>query len=110
MASAIRSMSVASIPNPMMLDIVNSLPEPNEAFVWVQADSKPRLQCRDLQGIARHFFTTRGWRLGSTLQGAESDAWEEIAQAAEIDGRQLARVHQVHGASVVRGEDALRQN
>jgi YfiH family protein len=92
-----------------MFDISGALPEPNEAFAWVQGGPLPRLECRPLARIASHFFTTREWRLGSR-DGDPLAAWAEVAAAAGVDPSQLARAHQVHGAAVVHAGEALASN
>src|SRR5213594_1066934 len=77
------------------------LPQPTDAFDWVQAAGSPALVCRPLAGLAPHLFTTRGWALGSRTGEDSGDAWDQVAAAMQVDRSQLVRVHQVHGASVV---------
>ena len=83
------------------------LPQPTDAFEWVQAAGGPALVCRPLARLATHIFTTREWPLGSRAADSE-DAWGEIAAAMQVDRSHLVRVHQVHGAGVVvrRARDA----
>jgi YfiH family protein len=83
----------------MMLDIA-MLPQPTDAFEWMQAAAGPGLVCRPLARLAPHVFTTRGWTLGSRT-GATDAAWEEVAAAVHVDPRHLIHLHQVHGAAVV---------
>lgn len=77
------------------------LPKPNDGFEWVQAAGGSALVCRALEPLADHLFTTRPWRLGSTVAGRRDEDWDEVARMLSVDPRQLVRVHQVHGASVV---------
>ena len=89
------------------------LPQPNEAFVWVQAAAGPVLVCRPLEPLAPHVFTTRHWPLGSSTPEDDGDAgWRDVASALGIDTRKLVRVHQVHGADVaIAHEDSdIRQD
>jgi YfiH family protein len=75
-------------------------PKPNDGFRWVQHPAGPALVCRPLEQHATHFFTTRGWRLGSTAAPAD-EAWIELAREIEVDASHLIRVRQVHGAATV---------
>jgi polyphenol oxidase len=68
----------------------------------VQAAAGPSLVCRPLADHARHFFTTRHWRLGGTLQ-----SWSDVAEALELPAERLARARQVHGSAVVLARDAI---
>jgi len=77
------------------------LPEPTDAFGWVQAAGGPALVCRPLASLAPHLFTTCGWALGSRTGEDSGDAWDQVAAAMQVDRSHLVRVHQVHGASVV---------
>lgn len=77
------------------------LPQPSDDFEWAQAPPGQRLVCRPLGRIATHLFTTREWRLGSAACAEADEAWEEVARAAAVDLGHLARVRQVHGASVL---------
>src|ERR1700730_16012674 len=76
------------------------LPEPTDAFEWVQTPAGPALLCRPLADIAPHLFTTRGWTLGSRAAATDA-AWNEVAAAAGVDPGDLLRLHQVHGTAVV---------
>jgi YfiH family protein len=78
-----------------MLDIAD-LPQPNEAFSWVQAIPGPTLVCRPLAEHARHLFTTRHW-----LIGRDSHSWSDVAAALDLNPSRLVRVKQVHGAVAV---------
>jgi polyphenol oxidase len=86
-----------------------NLPQPNDAFAWVQAAGLPALVCPPLAEIATHVFTTRGWPLGSrtpeTAAGASDRLmdvrWTDVATAMNIDATRLVRVRQVHGTMVV---------
>jgi YfiH family protein len=53
-----------------------------------------------LDPYAAHLFTTRQWPLGATHDRDRAAAWSDVAQALDIASDRLARVHQVHGASV----------
>lgn len=78
-------------------------PQPGDGFAWIDAAEGPALVCRPLEPIARHLFTTRQWALGSAI-GTDADrgeAWRRLAAACGAPPRRLARLHQVHGASVV---------
>jgi YfiH family protein len=79
-------------------------------FEWRQTPSGLALVCRALEVYAPHLFTTRRWSLGSSPDGDRTAGWEEVAHALGVDGAHLARVHQVHGASVVvrRADEPLR--
>lgn len=87
-----------------------NLPQPNDAFEWVQAEAGPALVCRPLVELAQHIYTTRHWALGARTAGDEADAWAEIANAIGVDAELLVRVHQVHGTSAIiaGGEDRDR--
>src|SRR5689334_98429 len=102
MISAIRSISVASRPRPMMLAPIelDMLPQPSDGFEWVQAGPAAALACRALASLAPHFFTTREWLLGSAPRSASDSAWDEVAQAAGVSRERLVRVRQVHGTHV----------
>ena len=70
----------------------------------MQASGLPALVCRPLADIAPHFFTTRGWPLGSQAPEAGADVrerWGDIAAAAGVDVAHLVRAHQVHGTMVL---------
>lgn len=84
----------------MMFDMAD-LPQPNEAFTWVQAASGPALVCRPLAVFAPHVFTTRGWGLGSRIPGQDGAAWAEVAGALNLQPADLVRVRQVHGMNVL---------
>lgn len=85
----------------MMLDI-DSLPKPNDAFVWVQAVGGPALVCRPLSTASTHVFTTCHWTLGSAGADVEKEtAWHAVAHAVEVDASRLVRARQVHGAAVL---------
>lgn len=77
------------------------LPKPNDGFEWVQAAGGPALVCLALRPLADHLFTTRSWPLGSAVADRPDEAWDQVARALAVDSRQLVRVHQVHGATVV---------
>lgn len=98
-------MSVASIPNPMMFGMT---PKPSDTFEWVQASGGAALRCRALSSLADHVFTTRPWRLGSPAPDANGDGWAEVASTLGVDPAGLARLHQVHGATVVVAERGPR--
>jgi polyphenol oxidase len=93
MVAAMRGMSVASRPSPMMF----TLPKPNGAFSWVQQPAGPALACDPLTPFASHFFTTRSWKLGEPA--ATEEGWLEIARASGVGLSSLCRLRQVHGAA-----------
>jgi YfiH family protein len=97
MVAAMRGMSVASIPNPMIFGMT---PQPNDGFVWVQAAGGPALRCAALEPHADHLFTTRPWRLGSP-GAVNGDGWSDVAAALRVEAPNLTRLHQVHGSTVV---------
>jgi YfiH family protein len=104
MVAAMRGISVASNPSPMMV----TLPKPSDGFRWVQlpagpfddAQGRPALVCEALEPFAAHFFTTRGWRLGERRPDT-ADSWREVASAAGVDEANLGQLRQVHGADAV---------
>src|SRR4051812_17506311 len=98
MVAAMRWMSVASMPSPIMSDMVE--PQPSGAFAWAQAVGGAGLVCRPLLGFAPHLFTTRAWALGSTGPAADL-AWAPVAAAVGVDSSRLLRLRQVHGSAVV---------
>ena len=77
-----------------------TLPQPSDAFDWIQTASGPALVCRPLERIARHFFTARPWLLGSAAGMHTEAAWREVAEAIDTPSDHLLRVRQVHGADV----------
>jgi YfiH family protein len=87
----------------MIVDMF-SLPEPTEAFAWVQAEPGPGLVCHPLQSVAPHIFTSRHWLLGSRFANVTRDGdqkqWSEVASALACRVQNLTRVRQVHGAAV----------
>src|ERR1051325_3654016 len=95
MVAAMRGMSVASRPNPMMF----TPPKPSGAFRWVQLPAGPALVCEPLEPFARHFFTTRSWKLGDRT--AEDSGWIQIAAAAQVPRASVSHLRQVHGATAV---------
>jgi YfiH family protein len=98
MAAAMRGMSVASSPKPMMF----TLPKPSDGFKWVQLPAGPALVCRFVDDQAPHLFTTRPWRLG-TPAGApdERTGWDQVAAAIHTGPERLLRLRQVHGCAAV---------
>ncbi len=76
------------------------LPQPDDAFSWVQSGSRWGLVCRPLELVARHLFANRSWLLGLG-SGSDADAWREVAEAIGIDPDRLLRMRQVHGADVL---------
>src|SRR5689334_19298764 len=102
MTSAIRSMSVASSPRPMMLAPIElgMLPQPSDGFEWAQAEPGPVLVCRGLAATVPHFFTTRGWLLGSASRCEAAAGWRQVADAAGVAPERLENVRHVHGSRV----------
>src|SRR5215813_13119256 len=75
------------------------LPRPKGTFRWIEMQGGPALVCDAVP--AAHFFTTRPWTLGSSLNGSDPAGWAQVASAIGVDAGDLARARQVHGASVV---------
>ena len=75
-------------------------PQPSGGFVWVQAAGGPALVCGALRPFADHLCTTRDWALGSRTEATDPD-WQPVAASLGVDSAHLARLHQVHGTSVV---------
>src|SRR5712672_76704 len=96
MVAAMRGISVASNPRPIMV----TLPKPNDGFHWTQLPGGPALVCDALQPLADHFFTTREWRLGERRLDP-ADGWLEVAAAARVGVEHFGRLQQVHGADAV---------
>jgi YfiH family protein len=80
---------------------MTDLPQPTDAFEWVQAGGGPALVCRPLAEVAQHLYTTRHWTLGHATAGDDTAAWAAVAQGVRVDPALLVRVHQVHGTTVV---------
>src|SRR3954469_18409338 len=103
MVLAIRGISVASNPSPMMVMPV-SLPKPNDGFRWTQpfdsAQGTLALVCEALEPWADHFFTTREWRLGARTPDS-ANGWLDVAAAARVDLEHVGRLQQVHGSDAV---------
>jgi len=76
------------------------LPSLAKDFHWTQTPCGPALACDIVETLARHFFTTRGWRLGAATPEPMGEAWGDVARAADTPAERLVRVHQVHGAAV----------
>src|ERR1044072_3628426 len=91
--AAMRSISVMSIPSPMTF----TLPQPSQAFGWLQVDDAPALVCTEFDRAAHHLFTTRAWKLGERTESPsdEFEGWRQVAGSLGLDIFQLARVHQV---------------
>jgi hypothetical protein len=77
-----------------------ALPRPRGAFRWTELPPGPALVCNALPSVP-HFFTTRPWMLGSSLNGNDAAAWSQVAAAIGVEAGDLVRLRQVHGASVV---------
>lgn len=77
--------------------------QPTGGFAWVQAAPGAALVCRPLEAVVQHLYTTRQWALGSPLADP-GQAWDQVARAAGVESRHLARVRQVHGSAVLRAE------
>jgi polyphenol oxidase len=77
-----------------------TLPQPNGGFRWTQLPAGPALICERLEPLARHFFTTRPWRLGERTPES-TEGWSEIAEWMHANVVDLRRLHQVHGAEAV---------
>jgi polyphenol oxidase len=80
------------------------LPTAGRSFEWRNTRFGPALVCTALEPIAPHLFTTRHWTLG--MSGPSESAWWEVSEAMGVAPDSLARVTQVHGATVVAADDA----
>ena len=85
-----------------------TLPEPNGSFAWVQVGDRPALVCPALTPFAAHLFTTRAWRLSSSVGtpphsafGRDDEAWDEVGHALGGPRLTMVRARQVHGRSVM---------
>jgi YfiH family protein len=73
----------------------------NDSFEWRETAGGRALVCVALEPHASHLFTTRQWCLGAAGAGDRAPAWRELARAMGVDEVNLARAHQVHGATVI---------
>ncbi len=84
-----------------------SLPAPTAGFRWTDEPWGPMLRCVPLEAIAHHGFTSRQLELrpGDAAPGA----WASAAASVGCLVSQVARVRQVHGATVrvVRAADVV---
>jgi hypothetical protein len=78
-----------------------SLPKPTGSFRWTETPAGPALICDALTPYARHLFTARPWKLGSSISADTAAGWREVAAAMDVDAGDLVRVHQVHGRAVM---------
>jgi polyphenol oxidase len=77
------------------------LPTPDPAFRWSEEPWGFGLRCRALEPIAQHVFTTRQLRLRhATPAKSIVEAWGEAAAAVGVTLEHVARIKQVHGATV----------
>lgn len=78
-------------------------PHPDGGFEWIDASGGAALVCRALEPFAAHLFTTREWALGASGEPANNGmtAWAAVARALGAPSSRLARLHQVHGRTVV---------
>jgi len=85
------------------------LPQLAKPFEWLDTPYGPAMVCRALEPIAPHVFTTRAWLLGSPDRDT-ARGWTDVARAMGVDQSHLARLHQVHGTSIVvaRGASAAQ--
>ncbi len=61
--------------------------------------------CVPLEPYATHFFTSRRWELGSrTVEADDEGPWTQVAVAIDVAPRNLVRLRQVHGSTVVRAQ------
>jgi YfiH family protein len=72
---------------------LTNLPAVPDTFHWTETPAGPVLQCRPLQAIAPHLFTTRGVDLRS------ADDWRRVAGL--LDASDTVTLNQVHGRDVV---------
>jgi|SRR5687767_6669614 len=70
-----------------------TLPALPDAFYWTGETWGAALRCRPLETIAPHLFTTRQLALSS------GDGYRQLAES--IGAREIARLNQVHGNTVV---------
>lgn len=78
------------------------MPEPllSADFEWQRHAWGRSLVCRSLAGVAHHLFTTR--ELVLPAGASAGDGWHRLAAALGVTEDRLARLHQVHGAAVLR--------
>ena len=93
-----RSISVASIPIPIIL-VDMSLPKPSGEFEWAQAPWGALLRCGPLKEVARHCFSTRELSL-EAVRADDSAGWRVLADTLGVDLGSLIRMRQVHCADV----------
>jgi polyphenol oxidase len=77
------------------------LPELSGDFKWMETAQGPALVCGALEPFSRHFFTTRTWTLGATVDEERTPGWEELAKVIGVEEKDLVRARQVHGSAVV---------
>ena len=63
--------------------------------------------CEVLEPFARHFFTTRAWRLGDRTPDS-ANGWLDVALAAGVGVEHFGRLRQVHGADAVAYKKGVR--
>jgi hypothetical protein len=78
------------------------MPEPQLTadFEWVSHPWGRLLRCRPLAEVAPHGFTTRELQLSGDDPAAR-DGWNRLAAAFGVEADRLARLTQVHGATVL---------
>jgi hypothetical protein len=87
-------------------------PPPGDGFAWRASRAGVTLVCGALEPYAAHLFTTRVWRLGTAAPDDRDAGWQQVAETMGVDVPHLARLHQVHGVTVVvrrRGDEVAAQ-
>jgi YfiH family protein len=95
--ASIRSISVASIPIPIIL-VDMPLPKPSGDFEWVQESWGTALRCAPLADVAPHVFSTRDLVLEDG--DASPAAWVAVARAVGGTADSLVRMRQMHCAGI----------
>src|SRR5262245_21823825 len=108
MAASIRSISVASIPIPIIF-VDMTLPKPSGEFEWVQASWGAALRCRPLFEIARHCVTSTDLKLEG-VRGECGVGWSQLARSLGVEPTELIRLRQVHGTRVFEAQKKIDLN
>jgi len=72
-----------------------TLPAVPDSFYWTDQAWGAALQCRPLERIAQHLFTTR------QLQLPSPDSWRMLGESLGVEPERVVSLNQVHGREVV---------